>query len=225
MQFLVSGCSFTGNETSGWPTWLKQFGKVKNLALPGSGNQYIAESVILETSLNCYEYDVVLVMWSGLQRQDYIVDSLVNINDLPVFNNVSYLPAGDLIVDKTFREIVKYGNEVTRGIKSLLEIIKLQNYLQNKKHTYYFMSYVNYWNTEEYVKNRNFGIYRYEILNALAKNLDFSRFIFAENNDCLYELCLKNKALSEDNFHPTSAGNELWMNNFVIPRLKKDKII
>jgi hypothetical protein len=87
------------------------------------------------------------------------------------------------------------------------------------------MSYVNYWNKEEYLKNRNFGIYRYEILNKLARNIDFSHFIFAENNNCLYEVCVKNQAFGKDNFHPNFQGNELWMNNYVIPRLKKDKII
>jgi hypothetical protein len=220
MKFLTSGCSF-----SGWHSWLEPYGETKNLGLAGAGNQYISESVIIEQTINDIEYDCVLVMWSGLQRQDYIVDPLVDINNLPVYNDVRYLPAGDLLVEKTFKEITKKGNECTRAIKSLLEMIKLQNYLQNKKQKYYFMSYVNYWNKEDYLINRNFGIYRYDILAKLASQLDFSRFIFGQDKKCLYEVCLEKQLLGEDNFHPNYQGLEFWMTEYVLPRLKKDKVI
>lgn len=225
MKFLTSGCSFTGQQSTGWPVWLENFGNVKNLGMPGAGNQYISESALLELCLNNSNYDCVLIMWSGLQRQDYIVDKLASSNNLPVHNNVYYLPTGDLIVDKKYIEIVKTGNECTRAIKSLLEMIKLQNFLQNNKIKYYFMSYVNYWNNEENLVNRNFGIYKYEILETLARNINFSNFIFAENNKCLYEICLDNNSFDEDKFHPSFNGVDIWMNNYVIPRLKQDKLI
>jgi hypothetical protein len=225
MKFLTSGCSFTGYKNTGWPVWLQNFGHVKNLAMPGAGNQYISESTILELCLNSYQYDCVMIMWSGLQRQDYIVDKLASSNNLPVHNDVYYFPSGDFIVDKKYVEIVKTGNECTRAIKSLLEIIKLQNYLQNNKIKYYFMSYINYWNNEEDLVNRNFGIHKYEILKKLAENINFSNFIFAENNKCLYEICLDNNFLDDDNFHPGTTGIDNWMTDYVIPRLKQDKLI
>lgn len=48
MRFLTSGCSFTGKDPSGWPNWLGTHGFVKNVAIPGAGNKYIADSIIHE---------------------------------------------------------------------------------------------------------------------------------------------------------------------------------
>jgi hypothetical protein len=88
------------------------------------------------------------------------------------------------------------------------------------------MSYVNYWNDKESVINRNFGIYRYPLLTKLSKQLDFSRFIFGFNNDCLFEIASTvENGIGSDNFHPTSVGLDKWMFDVVFPVLRDDGII
>jgi hypothetical protein len=228
VNFLTSGCSFTGQEkyNNGWPVWLKEFGQVKNLGVPGAGNQYISDSIILEVSANKKQYDCVLVMWSGLQRIDFIVDHLAANKDHQALDDVSYLVNGDSIHElKEYKSIIMTGNELTRGIRSILEIIKLQNFLKNKKIKYYFMSYVNYWNDKDNVKNYNFGVFKYEKLKVLCNEIDFDNFIFAENNDCIFETSKKCNGLYSDDFHPSAVGYDYWMNQYVIPRLKEDKVI
>jgi hypothetical protein len=68
MRIAVSGCSFTYNS---WPNFLDFHWQVTNLAWPGAGNKYIADSIIHATSINTY--DLVLVMWSGITRLDFPV--------------------------------------------------------------------------------------------------------------------------------------------------------
>lgn len=205
--------------------WLEDFGDVTNLGYPGAGNEYIAESTIYEL-LNC-NYDCVLIMWSGLQRVDLRVDKLAVVDDICPLEDITYKPIGDLLGSPKYREIFVVGNELTRGYKSLMEMIKLQNYLKNNNVKYYFMSYVNYWNDAEQLPNRNFGVYKYPLTSKLANSLDFSRFIFAnDSKDCLYELaCKTDGGLAEDNFHPSGKALDEFMLTAVIPRLQQDGVI
>ena len=228
MNFLTSGCSFTGTEAtnSGWPVWLQAHGTVKNLGMPGAGNEYIAESIMYELLNNKNKYDCVLVMWSGLQRIDLRVDPLFSDNTLQSFVDIDYFPIGDMIVKSGFEKIASVGNEITRAYKSLMEMIKLQSFLADKDIPCYFMSYVNYWNHSEFLINRNFGIYRNPLLSKLAENLNFDRFIFGPDNECLYEVAKsKEGGLAEDKFHPSGLGTDFWMMDHVIPRLRIDGII
>jgi hypothetical protein len=230
MRFLTSGCSFTGQQQyrTGWPVWLEPYGSVTNLGMPGAGNRYIAESVMIELMRN--KYDCVLVMWSGLQRLDLVVDSVaaksLPAGDLCPLDNVHYWPTGDLLGPKKFAEFFKLGNEQTRGYSSLMEMIKLQSFLESKHIPYYFMSYVNYWNSEHQLKNRNFGVYKYQLLSELAEQIDFDRWIFAENNNCLHEISLSMpNGLADDNFHPSADALDTWMTQYVLPVLKQNQII
>jgi len=221
MIFLTSGCSFTGQQNlkNGWPVWLKDFGAVRNLGK-------ISDSIILELIYSNFDYDCVIVMWSGLQRIDLIVDELVVDNKRQALDNIFFEFSGDVLSQNSiYQELIKKGNELTRGIRSLFEMIKLQNFLKSKGIKYYFMTYVNYWNHKDYVKNRNFGVYKYQELKNICKEIDFENFIFAENNDCIYETSLNCNGLESDDFHPSTVGYDNWMRSYVYPRLIKDKII
>lgn len=116
-------------------------------------------------------------MWSGLQRIDILVDELAPFDSFLLDPDIRYYMTGD-ILDNKFSNLIKFGNEKSRAYCSLMEIIKLQSFLQSKDKTYYFMSYVNYWNDKDHLINRNFGIYKYPILETLSNLIDFSRFIF-----------------------------------------------
>jgi hypothetical protein len=70
MKLLVSGCSYTNNQT--WPSFLfapKKY-KVVNLGKQGAGNDYIANSVMFNADT---KPDFVYVLWSGINRTDFRV--------------------------------------------------------------------------------------------------------------------------------------------------------
>ena len=177
-----------------------------NLAQMAAGNQYIANSVITELSRN--DYDHVLVMWSGLTRLDFLTD-IVNpdwhkiLEDYRFYNTLkdtklAYVFSGgrrgswqdaDSLIRKTFHTQYRVSSDESLGAASLLEMIKLQSYLKTRKINYHFMSYVNYWNSQQYRPNGNFGIYQFSELSALAEQIDFDSWIFQDSDkNGLFEL-------------------------------------
>jgi hypothetical protein len=80
-NLIVGGCSFTYNnhETSAvtWPYYLRDLGgfeQVLDCSLPGAGNSHIADSLqwALEVDRPEPADSLVIVMWSGCDRDDYI---------------------------------------------------------------------------------------------------------------------------------------------------------
>ena len=72
-RVLTNGCSFTAwSEYKNWPGHLPNNWDVTNIASHAAGNQWICDSTIVKTINN--DYDLVLIMWSGLTR----IDTLVN---------------------------------------------------------------------------------------------------------------------------------------------------
>jgi len=71
---LVNGCSFSRGPHS-WPYYLQamQNFNLINLAQAGAGNNYIHETTVEELANR--SYDLVIVMWSGLERFDVRVDN------------------------------------------------------------------------------------------------------------------------------------------------------
>ena len=80
-NLIVSGCSFTYNslDTTSltWPYFLRDLGgfdQVLDTSLPGAGNSHISNSLIwaLEMDQPDPATSLVIVMWSGHDRDDYI---------------------------------------------------------------------------------------------------------------------------------------------------------
>ena len=225
MKILTSGCSFTDNNYgSSWPERLQQLGhQVTNLGLTAAGNRYISDSVMNAILYKKEKYDYVLIMWSGLLRLDFVIDAKV-IDMYPdyrhrcrkITDNFSY--ASGAIFDQHAhpatigmkKQILLYANDQAIAYQSLLEIIKMQTFLQYKKIPYKFMSHTNFW-----TNNTRPDSPAPDILNSLSnlvENIDFSKFIFLnENKDGLYELAKSNPAyMSGDNFHPSPLGYQVW---------------
>ena len=188
----MSGCSFTGTgfndvEDGTWSTPLGHLGNVTNLAVPGAGNEYIADSVINHV-LSGKPVDMVLVMWSGLQRQDFLIDPAVQDDHhmpmLTVRPDVRFSPAGGMqdfpssATARAKKEMFTIGNELVFAYRGLMQIIKLQSFLKEKNIPYVFMSYINYWKGQDYLVNSNFGIEKYPTLVELAKAIDFDAWVF-----------------------------------------------
>jgi hypothetical protein len=226
MKILVSGCSFTvgwAEPRANWPSRIHRSNIVKNLACAGAGNRYIGQSVVLELLQDREHYDLVLVMWSGLQRVDFLVNDFVydaiDTNRASVDGLYCYAFFGDSYTHKhnqsllrdTGKEIFKLSNEETLGCASLIEMINLQNFLKANSIPYRFMSYVNYWDDDDQVINLNFGVHKYLSCSQLAKHLDFDNFLFYnDSHDGFYEFAKDKNMIADDGFHPTLQAHIEW---------------
>jgi lysophospholipase L1-like esterase len=57
----------------------------------------------------------------------------------------------------------------------------------------------------------NFGVYKYESCSRLAKQLDFSNFLFYnDNQDGFYEFAVQQNLIDLDNFHPNLQAHREW---------------
>jgi hypothetical protein len=243
MKVLVSGCSFThwpeepgSDKNICWPSALQKLQpdfEIKNLAEPGAGNVYIANGVV-RYLLENPDFDMVLIMWSGVSRIDFLTD-LTNpewhrmFDDFGFYRRVESCPGqlgyifsggalgpwavnSDMI--RLFKGMYKVSNNTSLAHTNLIEIIKCQEFLKAKNIPYRFMSYVNYWNhTDHCSPNGDFGVLKYPELRPLIDNIDWSQWIFRnENKDCIYEMAKETDDYHGDRFHPGSKTHTEWAN-------------
>lgn len=234
---LSSGCSFTAGN---WEAEFNNHFLHYDSAYPGAGNRYIADSIIHLTSKN--HYDCVAVMWSGLTRLDlpivnhsyfdgYFNQSIVG----HTAANTKYVMSGGQVgnwLDNSmakllYENIYKFMSFEDLALMSLLEMIKLQGYLKSKNIKYYFMSYINYWNQPKdwYSPNLDRGLNNYPILTDVIDQIDFSHWIFLnDNKDGVYELAQWNNDFLDDNYHPGVTTQKTW-GEFVLDQIKQDGLI
>lgn len=237
MNILVSGCSFThwpqypGGPSVCWPEQLKKIDShlsITNLAEPAAGNQYICDSVVRHCIND--RPDLVLVMWSGVSRLDYLTsledpawdalyDSYGFFRRLPD-GKLGYIFSGGQmgtwfkhpVAHKMFYEMYKVSSELSLGHINLLEIIKLQQYLKSLNIPYRFMSYVNYWQQSGVPEfNGDFSVSRIPELQSLISAIDFDNWIFsdAERNG-VYELGVHHNDFLSDGIHPGAVAHTAW---------------
>lgn len=242
MNLLVSGCSFTqwpeyvGGPNTCWPRYLGELEpnwKIKNIAEPGAGNQYISDSVmrhIIENPL--ITYDKVLVMWTGISRLDYLTgleDPAWNdlFNSYGFYRRVDSCPdklgyifsGGQMgtwfnnpVAEKMFREMYKVSSPLSLATINIMEMIKLQNFLENQGIDYQFMSYVNYWGDGENLsRNGDFGVAKFPEVQKLLRTVNWDKWVFTNpNKDGIYEMAVSNNNLQDDRFHPAESTQRAW---------------
>ena len=216
-KLLVNGCSFTAlSENPTWADYLTP--DHRNIAQHGSGNKWICESTITELLYN--NYDTVLVMWSGLTRIDEVVDT-TTWNDFWQFkskNNLGiqygHCGVGDC-PDSPMADITKpkiaFNDLKGLVFDSLLNIIKLQEFLRARQQKYKFMSFMNYWG-DSYIEN---GLEQPSVkglgLDSLVSKIDFTQWIFSnDNKDGIFELAREKNLFSSDGVHPSADANKEW---------------
>jgi hypothetical protein len=237
MKILISGCSFTqwpeypGGPNICWPRYLEPLMpdcQITSVGEAAAGNQYICDSVIRETLTN--HYDQVMVMWSGVSRLDYLT-SLEDPAWERLFDSYGFfrrLSGGKLgwifsggqmgtwfknpVAHKMFYEMYKVSSELSLATINLMEIVKLQNYLQSKGIPYKFMSYINYWRHGKNISpNGDFGVLDFPELRLLINEIDFNQWIFADDHrKCIYDVAQELNSFEEDGFHPGPAAHQAW---------------
>lgn len=172
-RVLVNGCSFSRGPES-WPYYLStQLGfNLVNLAQSGAGNNYIHESTVEELAQR--SYDLVIIMWSGLERFDvqvgdieYFSSSIYNSkcqksrNDWPEkiiypINDQDYVRDNwvfgcgvvnnelELLNTKLFNGLYKHMDSEQFAYHSLQRMIALQSFLQAQQIPYVFTFYQDY---------------------------------------------------------------------------------
>lgn len=223
-HLIVSGCSFTHNRTEGAHVWANLLAEqtgmtVSNLAHTGAGNQHIAASIILHLERTRPDPldTLVLVMWSGIDRTDLIVerDSYKNINhkNLEHFYDeyTEHFMVGGLGWGATeFNNYKKLLGPKSMALRAWLSYTQLSDYLRCRGYTYRYTSFTDqgYDLTAE--------------LMALNLQLDMSKWMLLDNtlgkNSILY------KETHKDG-HPTMIAQERWLHEHLVPELLHQGIL
>lgn len=242
MKVLVSGCSFThwpeepgSDKNICWPSHLQRLRPdfdIVNLAEPGAGNTYIANGVVRYILENPGKIDLVLIMWSGVSRLDFLTD-LTNPDWHNLFDSygfyrrvetcpstLGYIFSGGnygpwtLSRDMTslFKQMYMVSSDLSLAHINLIEIVKCQYFLKALNMPYRFMSYVNYWNhTDHCSPNGDFGVLKFPELRPLINNIDWTNWIFQNSHrDGIYEMAKSAEDYHGDRFHPGPQTHREW---------------
>jgi hypothetical protein len=171
-------------------------------------------------------------MWTGVSRLDFLTgledphwNDLFNsygfyrrVDSCP--NKLGYIFSGgqmgtwfnNPVAEKMFREMYKVSSPLSLATTNLMEMVKLQNFLENRQLNYKFMSYVNYWGDGENLsRNGDFGVGRFAELKQLQSEFKRDNWIFSDSNaNGIYEMAVNNNDLQDDRFHPAEATQRAW---------------
>jgi len=231
-NLIVSGCSFTYNDIDTvpvtWPYYLKDLGgfdQVLDCSLPGAGNSHISDSLIwgLEMDRPDPATSLVIVMWSGHDRDDYIC-SKENINNYPSQfyygkNVMSSVTGGNALescgngISDGLKKISITKNPESRAIENYLYITKTYQYLKSLNYKFLFLNFINL--TEPVGGTNSFDIKNY--LPALAQQKLNS--MITEIVDP-YHFSVRHNLLLGNNFHPSEYGHLRWTKKVLIPHLQ-----
>jgi hypothetical protein len=233
-NLVVSGCSFTYNnsETSAvtWPYYLRDLAgidQVYDCSLPGAGNYHICYSTIwsLETTNFNPTDTLVIVMWSGHNRDDAII-SADSLNKLPMsFNYTNSVVTGisggnhpeskNNAENRPIKDLDQIKSIKSRTIENYLYVATLYHYLLQKQYKFLFLDYL-----DRSILNRG---YDFEIRDYLNDNLKSKYNVMIEYGiENLYRFAIKNDLLHTDDFHPSPDGHLKWTREHLLPFLKSN---
>lgn len=230
-NLVVGGCSFTYNNHEStpvtWPYYLRDLGGFTNVydcSMPGAGNNHISDTLIweLETSEISRQNTLVVVMWSGNDRDDYIcpVENIEQDYPYKFYYNDRVMSGttGGLFIGargntlKAFKEFSQTKSRESRAIENYLCITKTYEYLKSKGYKFVFLNWVER-GTAARTTNFNIQPFLPEVaqkkLNAMATKLPQD----------LYEFAIKQDLLASDDFHPSPKGHLEWTRQILLPKL------
>ena len=229
-NLIVGGCSFTHNflkdHIHTWPYYLRDLGGfncVYDTSCPGAGNNHIQRSII-----NCIDENnlsaansLVVVMWSGYDRDDFLVDPKTcntqdELNNYFYNKQVSLGLTGGLLGDSNLlvsvENIKKIKNHASRALENYIAIRSLETFLKAQNFQFAFCEF----STPGHMKDTNF-----DPVPLLSKNLQktFStlvRTIKPNLGDWALSTIQRNNG---DGYHPDADHHLTWTRNVLLPVL------
>ena len=239
-NLVVSGCSFTTNEhvpdgsNWNWPNILAQDTgmKIHNLATAGSGNDHISKSIILYLERHqelTPDNTLVLAMWSGVGRIDWIIDKNSVRDQEPSgfsYDQYTKLKQGGnwwnmwktSLLDETLINYSKFQDNHSFALHTWLAMENLSNYLEVNGFTHFFTSFLNY--KDNLIKGDALVVPFFNILQELNLSIDTHKWFQLKNSEYFGDWCRDRQLLSDDNFHPGLDGPQRWPREILIPKLK-----
>jgi hypothetical protein len=237
-NLIVSGCSFTYNDLDNtsltWPYFLRDLGgfdQVLDTSLPGAGNSHISNSLIwaLEMDKPDPADSLVIVMWSGHDRDDYIFPKEnVNNYSTPFYYSKNVMSsiknAGDLCPESNrngiadeLKKLSTAKSYESRAIENYLYIAKTYQYLKSLDYKFLFLNFINF---KESIQGEVGGTNSFDIRKHLP-NLAKQRLnsMITEIDDP-YHFSVRYNLLGADDFHPGYYGHLRWTRKVLIPHLQ-----
>ena len=210
---------------------------IVNLAIPGAGNAHIKNSILLylETHKMDIESTLIITMWSGPERIDWITD-IDNSNFAKQYPfSYQYTDHNELVVGGSYwgttqttnisRAIIeysKYQSDSSLALQSWINMQDLNNYLKIHGYHYYFTSWFGYSSPVDY---SNRWIEFDTELKKLGLKRNPARWI-VDHDQCLGNwTSTRPEYLLDDNLHPTWQGHEAWLSEILIPKLVQQNCI
>ena len=226
-NLIVSGCSFTAvpDHVKGWSELLATYlnaDNYVNLAYPGAGNRYIAESLVDHLSRYAYDPESTLVipMWSGISRKDMIVDedeyySFKGDMSKTFVNKKHYIFSGGyngLWLDqsdanykrmqKLFKEYYMHTSEREMHLLTVEYMQYLKDFLDSKKYNYRFTTFTKYWHSTWFYAEESLDSIDAINLNAATNKEVGSIYRAKWLPYTIHEEAQRLNSFDEDGFHP-----------------------
>ena len=234
-NLVVGGCSFTytnpAQVPTTWPYYFRDlagFNQVYSCAMPGAGNNFISQSMVwgLETKKLSPETTMVVVMWSGHDREDAIFSSdAVDKSANFVYNYTDNVcngttggsgREGDMTLHWWgYRDIHKYKSFESRAVENAIWKIQLKKYLNASGYKSIFVDFL-----DPSVPNRTEN---FDIVKFLPDTIKETYSSIMDTVQDPYSFSLKRMLISDDDFHPSPDGNLAWTREILIPYCKDGK--
>jgi hypothetical protein len=220
---ITSGCSFTAStqqldSAASWPGYVRdrcRFDYCIDYSYPGSGNEYIGDSILHHFSEidNVNDY-FVIIMWSGIDRKE---EKIKNIDWQPKIGDISYQRSKAQLSHELR---CQYANE------SADKMFKLYKYLTERNISFVFTSYVNLL-FPPYIPKRDNTVEFDNLVDVdTLTKLKSLPWVPTNPMDYLYEYAFVNDYLTTgDYFHPPVECNLLWTDNILLPTMVKQGFI
>jgi hypothetical protein len=227
-NLLVSGCSFThsyNHRIQTWPYCVKDKTTIENVidcSCPGAGNTHIQQSLIykLETDQSLQPNNtLVVVMWSGYDRDDFIVDPRTLKTPYPDEYHYHHQASlgmtggvgGESNLIVSIENVKKIKNLTSRALDNYVKIITLYYYLKERGFYFVFTEF----STASTRSDLNFDPVQYldsAIKEKFVKNV---RDLTPNLGD--YALTTGNQSF--DRYHPIQKDHEAWTDKILLPYL------
>jgi len=222
---ITSGCSFTASTlqldfAASWPGFARdrcRFDHCIDYSYPGSGNEYIGDSILHHFSkVDDVKDYMAIVMWSGLDRIE--TKSTSESAGGPRLDNVAYTRTVD-------SGPIDTATKKARCQQSINKIFEVCDYLRSRNIPFAFSSYCNVLFPPYIPKGDTTFEFDKFTDKATLNKLRALPWITTNPMDHLYEYAFVNDYGSGDGFHPPVECNLAWTDNILLPGLEQQGLI